>query len=275
MIDWFVILTPVLLLAVIALLSFVGCDSVFGIHSTGLAPANLEAGYVNTAVYVEPATSNGGADKTTFPATLTGLQGGELIVLALQWDGNPPTFTPGLTPAAAAYRWQITTTAPPKTITSFQVFTAINPAAQNQFTVQVQLNSVKAWSISLSAFNNVDVNSPTSSPQTITSSPNTPVSSLQTAPISVAAGDALYGFGLAADGNGNFPSGNNNLGLGPGFTLDDPSLTQGNPGDPTPLVEHLTTDNFGKSQSLPAVVVNNTGNPNLLVFGMAINATPW
>lgn len=38
MLDWFVILTPLLVLGVIALLGFVGCDSVFGINSTGLLP---------------------------------------------------------------------------------------------------------------------------------------------------------------------------------------------------------------------------------------------
>jgi hypothetical protein len=37
MIDWFVILTPVLLLGVIALLGFIGCNQVFGINETILA----------------------------------------------------------------------------------------------------------------------------------------------------------------------------------------------------------------------------------------------
>jgi hypothetical protein len=274
MIDWFVILTPILLLAVVALFGFVGCDAIFGIHSTGLAPPNAEVGYVNTVVYAESATGNGGADIASVDATLTDLQGGEVIVVALQWKGNPPTFSPDLISVAAAYPWMLESAAPPKTMSYIQVFTAMNPANTAQFTVTVQVNSVVAWSVCLSAFNNADTNAPTASP--LTQVATTPVSSLQTSPIALAAGDALYGFGLVADGNGDFPSGTNILAAGSGFTLDDPGvMSPPASGDPAPLVEHLTTDNFGSNQSLPAVVLNNTGNPNLFLFGLAIKATAW
>ena len=274
MVNWFVIFTPILLLAMVALFGFVGCDPIFGIHSTGLAPPNAEVGYVNTVVYAESATGNGGADIASVDATLTDLQGGELIVVALQWKGNPPTFTPNLTSVADAYPWMLETSAPPKTMSYIQLFRAINPANAAQFTVTVHVNSVAAWSVCLSAFNNVNLDAPTASP--LNQVATTPVSSLQTSAIGLAAGDALYGFGLVADGNGDFPSGANSLAQGAGFTLDDPgALSPPNPGDPAPLVEHQTTDNYGSNQSLPAVVVNNTGNPNLLLFGMAIKAVAW
>ncbi len=270
MIDWFVILTPILLLAIVALLGFVGCDAVFGIQPTGLLPPYLEVGYVNATVYVETATGNNGADTTSVDATLTGLQGGELIVVTLQWEGNPATLTPNLPPVADAYPWVLETTAPPKTISRIQVFTAMNPAHAAQFTVTVQLNSAVPWSVCLSAFNNVNLNAPTASPLTQVATGY--VSSLQTSAIGLSAGDALYAFGLVADGNGNFPSGANNLAQGSGFTLDDPGFAPPSSGDPAPLIEHRVTDNFGSDQSLPAVIVNNTGNPNLFLFGMAIKA---
>ncbi len=44
MIDLFVLLTPIFVLGILALLGFVGCDTVFGLHSTGLLPqiSNIE-----------------------------------------------------------------------------------------------------------------------------------------------------------------------------------------------------------------------------------------
>ena len=38
MIDWYVVLAPLLVLAVLSLLRFVGCNQVFGIEPTSLAP---------------------------------------------------------------------------------------------------------------------------------------------------------------------------------------------------------------------------------------------
>jgi len=143
----------------VALLGFVGCDPVFGIHSTGLLPPNQEVGYVNTAI-----TSPLGTSTTTFNATLSGLKGGELIVVTLQWKGNPPTFTPNLASAAGPYQWQLEATVPPKTVSDIQVFTALNPAGQTQFNVRVELTSVVPWSICLSAYNTVDVEPPPTVP---------------------------------------------------------------------------------------------------------------
>jgi len=268
MIDWFVILTPILLLAVIALLGFVGCDQVFGLSQTTPGEAN-QVGYVNTAVFVEPATPNNGADTTTFNAGLSDLHGGELIVITLQWKGNAPTFTPNLTTAAGPYDWQLTTTAPPQTISDIQVFTAMNAAGATQFTVQVQLNSVVPWSICLSAYNTVDISNPTYSPLTTQASAVANNSSTSTGSVGLSAGDALYAFGIAAEASGSFPSGANNLAPGPGLTPD-------NAGNTNPLVEHLITSNSGSNQSLPAVVVNQSGSAigNLFVLGMGIKAEP-
>jgi hypothetical protein len=269
MIDWFVILTPILLLAIVALLAFVGCDQLLGLNPTSLG--SNQVGYVKTAVYVEPATPANGTSTTTLNAILSGLQGGELIVVALQWKGNPPTFTPNLMSAAGPYKWQLVASVPPQTISDIQIFTVLNPANTTQFTVQVKLNSVAPWSLCLSAYNTVDTNAPTYSPQTVqvSTSANNPMTNLQTAQIGLSAGDALYAVGFAADADGSFPPGANNLGPGPGFTLD-------NSGNTNPLVEHLITSDTGSNQSLPAVVMNTTGNPtaNLFVLGMGIKVEP-
>jgi hypothetical protein len=253
MIDWFVILTPILLLAVVALLGFVGCDQILG-----LAPTQLGSpvGYVNTAVFVQPANS------TSLTAVLSGLSGGELIVIALQWSGNAPAFTPNLESAAGPYTWELTTTAPPKKISGIQVFTAINPANTTEFNVQVQLNSVVPWCICLTAFSAVDTSAPTYSPQTAqtTASAN---SSAQTAAVGLGDSDMLYGFGIAANGSGTILPVQGNLAPGPGFTNDYAGTTN-------VLVEHQSPN---ANQSLP-VVVNNTQNSsaNLFVFGMGIKA---
>jgi hypothetical protein len=253
MIDGFVILTPLLLLAVIALLGFVGCDQVLG-----LTQAYAGVGYVNTAVFVEPANTN------TVTAVLSGLSGGELIVITLQWTGNAPTFTPNLTSAAGPYTWELQTTAAPKKISAIQVFTAMNPDNSAQFTVKVTLSSVVPWSVCLTAFSAVDANAPTYSPQTVqaSTSANSPA---QTSAIGLGDSDALYAIGIAADGTGNILSAQGNLAPGPGFTSDYPGTTN-------VLVEHLTPNG---NLSLPAVV-NNTQNAsaNLFVFGMGIKAVP-
>ncbi len=253
MIDGFVILTPLLLLAVIALLGFVGCDPLLGLNL--VYPG---VGYVNTAVFVEPANTN------TVTAVLSGLSGGELIVIALQWSGNAPTLPPNLTSAAGPYTWELQTTAQPKKISAIQVFTAMNPDKSAQFTVTVTLSSVVPWSVCLTAFNTVDANAPTYSPQMVqaSTSANSPA---QTNAIGLGGSDALYAIGIAADGNGNILSTQGNLAPGPGFTSDYPGTTN-------VLVEHLLN---GGNQSVPAVV-NNTQNSkaNLFVFGMGITAQP-
>ncbi len=252
MIDGFVILTPLLLLAVIALFGFVGCDQLLGLTQTYEG-----VGYVNTAVFVEPANTN------TVTAVLSGLSGGELIVITLQWSGNAPTLTPNLTSAAGPYTWELQTTAAPKKISGIQVFTAINPDNSAQFTVNVTLSSVVPWSVCLTAFSTVDANAPTYSPQMVQASTNAN-SPAQTNAIGLGIADALYAIGIAADGNGNILSAQGNLAPGPGFTSDYPGTTN-------ILVEHL----LAGDQSLPAVV-NNTQNAsaNLFVFGMGVKNAP-
>ena len=253
MIDGFVILTPLLLLAVIALLGFVGCDQVLG-----LTQAYEGTAYVNTAVFVEPATTN------TVTAVLSGLSGGELIVITLQWSGNAPTFTPHLTSAAGPYTWELQTTAASKKISAIQVLTAMNPDNSAQFTVTVTLSSVVPWSVCLTAFSTVDANSPTYSPQTVqaSTSANSPA---QTSAIGLGESDALYAIGIAADASGNILSAQGNLAPGSGFTLDYPGTTN-------VLVEHL----FPNGNQSVAAVVNNTRNSsaNLFVLGMGIKNTP-
>jgi|HubBroStandDraft_6_1064221.scaffolds.fasta_scaffold92084_3 hypothetical protein len=252
MIDGFLLLTPLLLLAVVALLGFVGCDQVLG-----LTQAYQGIGYVNTSVLVEPANAN------TVTAVLGGLSGGELVVVTLQWSGNAPTFSPSLTSAAGPYTWELEATAPPKKISDIQVFTAINADNSTQFAVKVSLSSVVPWSVCLTAFSIVDTNEPTYSPQTVQAftSANSPA---QTSPIGLGDSDALYAIGIAANSVGTILSALGNLGAGTSFTSDYPGTTN-------ILVEHRFPS--GGNQSLPAVV-NNTqnANANLFVFGMGIKA---
>lgn len=251
MIDGFVILTPLLLLAVVALLGFVGCDQIFGLVQTHLAGV----GYVSTVVFVEP------ANESTLTAVLSGLTGGELIVITLQWSGNTPTFAPNLTSAAGPYTWQLQSSTPPKKISDIQVLTAMNPDNSAQFTLKVTLSSVVPWTLCLTALNQVDADAPTYSPQTVQASTSAN-SSAQTDAIGLGDGDALYAIGIAADANGNILSAQGNLAPGPGFTSDYPGTTN-------VLIELLFAS--GGNQSLPAVV-NNTQNAtaNLFVFGMGI-----
>jgi hypothetical protein len=253
MIDGFVILTPLLLLAVIALLGFVGCDQFLG-----LTQAYEGVSYVNTAVFVEPATTN------TVTAVLSGLSGGELIVITLQWSGPVPTLPPNLTSAAGPYTWELQTTAASKKISAIQVLTAMNPDNSAQFTVTVTLSSVVPWSICLTAFSTVYANAPTYSPQTVqaSTSANSPA---QTNAIGLGESDALYAIGIAADASGNILSAQGNLAPGSGFTSDYPGTTN-------VLIEHLFPNG---DQSLPAVVNNpQNARANLFVFGMGIKAPP-
>jgi hypothetical protein len=111
---------------------------------------------------------------------------------------------------------------------------------------------------------------PTYSPQPaqVSSSSNNPVTNFQTPKIGLGAGDALYAVAFAGDGNGNLTLGTNSLGVGPGFTLDNPGATN-------PVVEHLLTSNMGSDQSLPGVIVNKQGAPaSLFAVGMGIKAAP-
>jgi len=104
MIDPFVLLAPVLLLAVVALLHFVGCDWVFGLHSTTVA---VPIAFEQIAQNQSPPNSTG---VTTLSAMFNkSTNNGDLIIVALKWggtatptvkDGNDNVYTPLGTPVS-------------------------------------------------------------------------------------------------------------------------------------------------------------------------------
>ncbi len=82
MIDPFVLLAPILLLAVVALLQFVGCNAVFGIGETTLfTPTTFEQIVQNQS----PNSVGDTALSQTFNNNTTN---GDLIMVALKWGGN-------------------------------------------------------------------------------------------------------------------------------------------------------------------------------------------
>jgi len=254
MLDPFLILTPLLLLAIVALLGFVGCDKLFDVNPITQLPG---IGPSETVVQVGPAGTN------ELSATLNGLQGGELIVVTVQWKisvAGPqmPAFTPNIfAPVADAYNWQGM---------NIQVFSAFNPVGNAQLTVTVKLvqNSTVTWNLCLSAYGNVDPNTPTYSP--LTSPLNYVGSNPQTSPINLGGtgGDVLYAVGFAADSNGTFPGANNVLSPATGFTAAFLAVTN-------PLVEQISG-----FEPIAAQVTNANPDPNAkgFIFAMGIKVAP-
>ncbi len=247
MIDWFVILTPILLLAVVALLGFVGCyQDVFV-----LPPLVL---HVQTVVTQASAGTN---QVTAGPLTL---YGGELIVVAVQWSSaiSGPEM-PGLTGApfspvngGGPFLWNNM---------SVQIFSAFNPAGNTQLTVTASLPrfSTVPWNLCVSAYSGVDENTPLYSPQT--SKLNYVGNNPQTPPLNIGSDDLVYAVAFAANSDGLFP-GNNSLAAGAGFTAEFPAITN-------PLVE----DGNG-SNPVVAQVTNSNPDPNAkgFIFAMGLKS---
>lgn len=231
MLDPFLILTPVLLLAIVALFGFVGCyqDVVY-------SPQPIT--HVQTVVTSAP---SGTKSITSAPLMLNG---GELIVAAVQWSSavSGPDM-PGLSGASFSpvngggpFVWDNM---------SVQVFSAFNPTGNTQLTVTVLLprDSNVAWNLCLSAYAGVDENAPLYSPQP--SKLNYVGNNPQTPPLNIGLGDLVYAVAFAANSDGTFP-GNNSFTAGPGFTGEFAAIT--NPlvedGDgPNPVVAQATNTN--------------------------------
>ncbi len=82
MIDPFVLLAPLLLLAVVALLQFVGCNWVYGIEQTTLfTPITFEQ-------IVQNQSPNSVGDTTLSQTFNNNTTNGDLILVALKWGGN-------------------------------------------------------------------------------------------------------------------------------------------------------------------------------------------
>ncbi len=254
MIDGFVILTPILLLAVIALLGFVGCDRVLGLNyiNPPMSPVTPVQGTIKRS----PA---GTGTITADPLTL---QGGELIIATVQWSsGSVQQPTPTLTgaaftaiPGGGPFDWNGM---------KIQSFVATNPANNTSLTVTATLTggSNVVWHLCVSAYDKVDDNLPVYSPQQ--SGPAFIGTNPQAPPINVGSGDIVYAVAFAADNNGTFPS-TNSLTPGPGFQTEFDAISN-------PLIEDGGTGNPVTAQ---ATVSSLSPNPRAFIFAMGIKATP-
>jgi hypothetical protein len=247
MIDGFVILTPILILASIALLGFVGCQSLFSV-----SPGVTAVEHVQTIVTAEPA----GTD--TITAGLSPLSGGELIVVTLQWRSasvqqpTPAVTLNGTSLAGIAgggpFDWNTM---------QVQSFFGFNAPGSTSAAVQALVagSSNLQWNLCVSAYNNVDRNNPTFGPQQ--SDPGFIGTILTAPPISTGTGDTVYAVAFAANNTGTFP-GNNSLSAGPNFTTEFPSITN-------PLVE-----SGGIGSPIAATATNTAATPNPRGFILAI-----
>ena len=250
--DAFVILTPILLLAVIALLGFVGCDRFYGLENSGTFPVH----HVQTTVK----TADAGTDSIT--AQLPNLQGGELLIATVQWrSGSVQQPAPALTggnftavPGGGPLDWNSM---------RIQTFIATNPPNSTSVTVEVILagGSNITWNLAVSAYRSFDPQVPVYSPEP---SDKTFIGTELAAPgITVGAGDMVYAIAFAADNDGTFP-GNNPISAGPDFTAEFTDISN-------PLVEDGVSSNPVIAQ---ATVNPQTPNPRAFIFALGIKAKP-
>jgi hypothetical protein len=220
--DSFVVITPLLLLGVIALLGFVGCDLVFPSQAEGKA-----------VEHVQTVVKSASAGESTITADALSLQGGELIVATVQWASAavvPPV--PALTGGNFA---PVVGGGPfPWNNMRVQTFVAANPDHNTQVTVQVKLagGSSVTWNLCVSAYKTVDQDAPVYSPQQ--NGPGFVGTNPQAPPLTIVQGDLVHAVAFAANGDGTFP-GNNALTPGPGFTAESQTTN--------PLVEDGTGSN--------------------------------
>lgn len=250
MIDSFVILTPILLLLIIALLGFVGCELVFPLNPA--VPAAVA--HVQTTVKSAPV----GTDTVT--ADPLSLEGGELIVATVQWGSaavqspSPVLTGANFAPAVGGgpFNWSGM---------KIQTLLATNPANSKSVTVQAILagGSNVTWNLCVSAYKNVDSNNPIYSPLQngsafIGTNPQLP-------PININTGDIVYAVAFGADNNGAFP-GSNTFTAGPGFTAEFPAIAN-------PIVEDGGTGNLVTAQ---ATNTSQSPNPRGFIFASGIKA---
>ncbi len=254
MIDGFVILTPILLLAIVALIGFVGCDNILG-----LSPVPSPVEHVQTTV------KTGASGTSTITADPLTLMGGELIIVTVQWkSAAAPPSTPSLTGAnftaitvggqgTEQYFWNGL---------AIQSFWATNPQGNTSLSVKAALMdgsnpspSLSIWNLCVSAYSNVESGVAPYSPQASVAT-YVGLTPTTAAAINLGDGDILYAVGFAADSNGTFP-GNNPLAAGSGLTAEFPSVTN-------PLVED------GGSGTISAQVTNRSNNPSAKGFILAM-----
>ncbi|MGA2688615.1 MAG: hypothetical protein ABSE85_11160 [Candidatus Korobacteraceae bacterium] len=247
MIDGFVIFTPILLLVIVALLGFAGCQ-----FTPGAAPSGVS--------HVQTVVQSAAAGTKSVTAAALSLQGGELIIAAVQWGSAvalPETPTLSGAPfspvnGGGPFAWNAM---------SVQIFSALNPASNTQLTVTASLprNSDVTWNLCVSAYDGADEDAPLYSPQT--SPLNYVGSNPQTPPLNIGTGDLVYAVAFAANSDGTFP-GNNSLTGVPGFTAEFPAITD-------PLVE----DGNG-TNPVVAQVTNTNPDPTAkgFIFAMGLKS---
>lgn len=247
MFDTFLILAPLLLLAIVSLLGFVGCYQ--DVFYTG-----------PLLVHVQTVVTSAPAGTKSITALPLSLQGSELIVAAVQWSSaiSGPDM-PGLTGASFSpvngggpFTWNNM---------SVQIFSAFNPAGNTQLTVTATLphDSNVTWNLCVSSYLGADQTSPLYSPQT--SKLNYVGNNPQTPPLTIGPGDLVYAVAFAANSDGTFP-GSNALTAGPGFVAESPAITN-------PLVEDGTGSN-----PVVAQVTNANSDPNAkgFIFAMGLKS---
>ncbi|HUI85076.1 MAG TPA: hypothetical protein VL240_12680 [Candidatus Binatia bacterium] len=172
-----ILLTPVLLLAIVALFAFVGCS-------------------FRAQISLAPVVATASAGTSALSATL-GLNGGELLVATLQWDGlSAPTFKGAqFQPAAAvnngnALKWNGM---------SIQVFTAVYSGAYGtniNMSVTLPTPSQVPWSFSIWPYS-TNASNPLSG--AVSTNPNFAGKNIQAPAVNLNKGDALYAVAFAAD----------------------------------------------------------------------------
>ena len=261
MLDLFLILTPLLLLAIVALLGFTGCYTPVMLTPPPPPPPGV--------THVKTVVNSNGANTNTITSDMLTLQGGEFIVVAVQWgSANAAPGMPQLSETSMAsikfpgvsnggpFVWYALDSNHSMMV---QIFSASNPMGNTQFTVKASLlqASTVPWNLCVSAYDGVNESTPLSSPQ----SSSLPGDNPHTSPISFGTGALVYAVAFAADSSGLFPSGNM-LTAGAGFTPESPQ-----PGNP--LVEDGNATN-----PLTAQVNNSNTDPNAkgFIFAMVLNS---
>jgi len=250
MIDGFVLLAPILLLAIVALLGFVGCQQLFDVSSGGNA---ISVKHVQTAVKPAPA----GTD--TITADPLTLQGGELIIATLQWrSGSVQQPAPVLTgadfapiPGGGPFSWN------GMDVQSYFAFNAQGNTSVSAEAVVMGGSNIQ-WNLCVSAYDNVDPDNPLYSP--VQNGPSFVGTNPQTPAINTSQGDMVYAAVFAANNNGTFP-GTTLIAAGPSFTDESGGVTN-------PIVEDGNTGNT----VVPQATVSGDPNPRAFIFAVGIKA---
>jgi hypothetical protein len=228
-----------------------------GTDFSGTLPQNSFFTYFSPVSHVQTALGSAGGG-TSIQSPPLALQGGELLLVTLQWGG---TGTPALSGATVqslpggAYPWSGM---------KVQVFSGMNTVS-GQVVVKATLSSASpvAWRLCVSAYDGADSVNPTYSP--VASPDGNTGKALQTpAPIAANAGDLIYSVAFAADAGGAFPGTANALTPGTGFTAES--------GIGNPLVQD---QQVVTAAGISATATNTTANtnPRWWIFAVGVKAS--